>query len=181
MIRELKKGKILDDADITTIFSNINVIRGVNSSLLAVSGDLAELVLTHPGYDQTLQRRRCWFEDRGSVSWCYWLHEGAAVLMSCSKGKLFVLLSQMYSIFCNNQSRATAHVHSKISEELFKAYLLERFPGLCPYRIWFHNICADLGEESLIYPVRSYLVKPMQRICKYPLLLRVCQRHLVRW
>eukprot|EP01102_Stenamoeba_stenopodia_P003752 TRINITY_DN1390_c0_g10_i1.p1 TRINITY_DN1390_c0_g10~~TRINITY_DN1390_c0_g10_i1.p1 ORF type:complete len:753 (-),score=172.16 TRINITY_DN1390_c0_g10_i1:98-2356(-) len=72
---------------------------------------------------------------------------------------------KMYSVYCNNQQNASdMKKHLSENNANFRQWILQRFPTL------------DVG----VYAVSSHLIKPVQRVCKYPLLLRELLKHTER-
>ena len=65
----------------------------------------------------------------------------------------------MYKIYCANQSTSLTTVEQQTKKNpAFKKYL---------------DTChTDPRCKGLF--ISSFLIKPVQRVCKYPLLLRVC-------
>lgn len=68
---------------------------------------------------------------------------------------------KIYTVFCSNQSESTATVQGLLKSSQFEAFLAEK---------------ADVSvmAESRNLDLNAFLIKPVQRICKYPLFLRVC-------
>ncbi|GAM23427.1 hypothetical protein SAMD00019534_066020 [Acytostelium subglobosum LB1] len=120
----LRDNKILSDKDINIIFSNIQVLLGVNQAMLE------NLVKT------------------------------AKVNDGISMGPCFNLLAdflKVYSTYCSNHQNSTQHLAACIKKHAhFKQYLEEK---------------QALPECRMIH-LESMLIKPIQRLCKYPLLLR---------
>lgn len=74
----------------------------------------------------------------------------------------FAAILKVYSFYCNGQIQAFATV-----EQCRKKYpLFEKF---------LEELMNDSDTRGL--PLISYLIKPTQRICKYPLLLRELVKH----
>ena len=69
---------------------------------------------------------------------------------------------KIYTVFCSNQPVSTATVQGLLKSSQFEAFLAEK---------------ADVSvmEESRNLDLNAFLIKPVQRICKYPLFLRVCK------
>lgn len=67
---------------------------------------------------------------------------------------------KIYTVFCSNQPISTATVLELSKKSQFEAFLAEK---------------ADVSvlEESHNLNLNAFLIKPIQRICKYPLFLRV--------
>ena len=67
---------------------------------------------------------------------------------------------KIYTVFCSNQPISSAKVQELMTSSQFEAFLAEK---------------ADVSvlEESRNLDLNAFLIKPVQRICKYPLFLRV--------
>jgi FYVE/RhoGEF/PH domain-containing protein 5/6 len=67
---------------------------------------------------------------------------------------------KMYSSYCMNQPKALGTLSSigrQMTHPEFREFLVQKYNTL----------------ETGIFTLRSYLIKPVQRVCKYPLFLRV--------
>ena len=101
-------------------------------------------------------------------------------------GEIQISYHKMYSDYCNNHTNAVATVNSLLKKNnSFKQFIEVYFPNN-------NNSTSQLSNKALISnqtplshlqdaqmipvcngPFVGYLIKPVQRICKYPLLLRV--------
>ncbi len=68
----------------------------------------------------------------------------------------------MYSVYCSNQKVSLDTIEECNKKTQFKNFLEERFS---------HPKCK-------LQPLTSFLIKPVQRICKYPLLLKELMKHV---
>lgn len=67
---------------------------------------------------------------------------------------------KIYTTFCSNQPLSVATVQNLCKDAQFEAFLAEKA-----------DVCVM--EESKNLDLNAFLIKPVQRICKYPLFLRV--------
>lgn len=65
----------------------------------------------------------------------------------------------MYAVYCSNHPRALAHMEEMQKAERYKQFLLG---------------CRLLIQQDI--PLEGFLLTPIQRLCKYPLLLKVRNR-----
>lgn len=80
-------------------------------------------------------------------------------------GEIFIKFSsylKLYSAYCENQPYACDVLAELRSDSQFEAFLAERADSC-------------VVEEIRNLDINAYLIKPVQRICKYPLFLRVRQ------
>ena len=106
-------------------------------------------------------------------------------------GDIFIRLAdffRMYNMYCSNQPFSLIKFEN-ITSRAFKSFVAVRppFPALSP----FHSLAlqtqafSHIPQECFQKPecralaMCSFLIKPVQRICKYPLLIRVCQSCLI--
>eukprot|EP01132_Coremiostelium_polycephalum_P002775 gene2775-3449_t len=120
----LKESKLITDKDLSTIFSNIQLLLPVNNALLS---DLVKAANETEGQ---------------SVGPCF---------------KYLADYLKIYSSYCANQKISSDHLAlcSKKSPA-FKQFLDEK----------------QMSPECRQGNLDSFLIKPVQRLCKYPLLLR---------
>jgi hypothetical protein len=79
-------------------------------------------------------------------------------------GEIFIKFSsylKLYSTYCENQPYALSALAELRNDSQFEAFLAERAD-------------ACVVEEVRNLDIGAFLIKPVQRICKYPLFLRVC-------
>eukprot|EP01102_Stenamoeba_stenopodia_P002108 TRINITY_DN11872_c0_g1_i1.p1 TRINITY_DN11872_c0_g1~~TRINITY_DN11872_c0_g1_i1.p1 ORF type:complete len:1388 (+),score=341.30 TRINITY_DN11872_c0_g1_i1:151-4314(+) len=125
-LHPLQQNKILEPAQVATIFGNVETLLGVNTQLLA-----------------SLESRIV--ESNG----------GSQVIM----GDIFLSMShylKMYSAYCANQPRALACLEECKQNKEFVAFLEK----------------GQQHPKSRGLNLFSFLIAPVQRICKYPLLFR---------
>eukprot|EP00013_Stygamoeba_regulata_P001472 CAMPEP_0177631896 /NCGR_PEP_ID=MMETSP0447-20121125/1994_1 /TAXON_ID=0 /ORGANISM="Stygamoeba regulata, Strain BSH-02190019" /LENGTH=546 /DNA_ID=CAMNT_0019133411 /DNA_START=42 /DNA_END=1678 /DNA_ORIENTATION=- len=69
---------------------------------------------------------------------------------------------KMYSIYCNNYDTAIIAVNRLSDQQPFRSFFQARFSSV------------EVGIATL----KNYLIKPVQRVCKYPLLLRELEKNV---
>ncbi|KYQ89024.1 pleckstrin (PH) domain-containing protein [Tieghemostelium lacteum] len=120
----LKELKIITDKDLSTIFSNIQLLLNVNKEFLI---DVEKAANENQG---------------ASIGPCF---------------KFFAEYLKIYSSYCANQKTSSDHItHCSKKFPAFKQFLDEK----------------HASPECRQCPLDSFLIKPIQRLCKYPLLLR---------
>ncbi|HLD78895.1 MAG TPA: rho guanine nucleotide exchange factor, partial [archaeon] len=146
----IKSFNMLTKEEQGAIFSNIELIHGVNVQMLAA---LEKNMLEPPpdGSDAN--------PDPAAAA--------AAEVLAASPnvGKVFLDMAhyfKMYTVYCSNQPTALAAIDAaKARNAAFDSFLQDCLQV---------PLCRGLT-------LFSYLIKPVQRICKYPLLLNEILRH----
>eukprot|EP01104_Vermistella_antarctica_P014030 TRINITY_DN4342_c0_g1_i1.p1 TRINITY_DN4342_c0_g1~~TRINITY_DN4342_c0_g1_i1.p1 ORF type:complete len:1723 (-),score=474.35 TRINITY_DN4342_c0_g1_i1:37-5205(-) len=159
--RELKRGGLLPDSSLVGIFSNVAVLCTINRQLLM---DLLRSVRGS--------------EDRGGDG------DGEAAgsgdgdvettevpvnnsdSNNAGIGRCFLQLVdylKMYSAYSTSQGDATRLIDAGAEDKAFRNYLRWHFP--------------IYDDASATMPLKAASIKPIQRLCKYPLLLRELIRH----
>ena len=64
---------------------------------------------------------------------------------------------KMYSIFCTNQDTSSAVIEKEMKKTTFRNFVQEAYKSPALHKL----------------QLRDFMIKPIQRVCKYPLLLRV--------
>lgn len=71
---------------------------------------------------------------------------------------------KIYTVFCSNQPISSATVQQLLQSSQFEAFLAEKA-----------DVCVM--KESRNLDLNAFLIKPVQRICKYPLFMRVRKKN----
>eukprot|EP01121_Diplochlamys_sp_Union-15-3_P011158 TRINITY_DN3200_c0_g2_i5.p1 TRINITY_DN3200_c0_g2~~TRINITY_DN3200_c0_g2_i5.p1 ORF type:complete len:260 (-),score=49.27 TRINITY_DN3200_c0_g2_i5:2-754(-) len=135
-LKPSKEDSILTDEEVTSIFSNVEFLLGFNEELYRS----LRKALGHIGGQSPS-------ETEGT--------KGGARL-----GDVFIKLGdflKMYTVYCNNHTKALENIVKCQQKNQKFAKLLERNSALPE--------CKGLA-------LKDYTIKPVQRLCKYPLLFR---------
>ncbi|ELR11300.1 RhoGEF domain containing protein [Acanthamoeba castellanii str. Neff] len=154
-VNPVKAQGLLNTAEVSNIFSNITLILTINTELM---NDLLKIKKSKPSTQNI--------------------------------GEIFLKLAdylKMYTQYCSNQGRALAEIENlKKTNPQFSTFLEAQPPRSPPTLSPFPKLIADpldlaveckKNERCHRQDIGSFIIKPIQRICKYPLLLREIVQH----